>query len=73
VRRSSDLFSIIDSHLVVSIPYITTQAELRGKKIKIIAGIATIAALGVAAIIAIVFFLPPLDLVFDKIMKVLVR
>jgi len=35
--------------------------------------IATIAALGVAAIIAIVFFLPPLDLVFDKIMKVLVR
>lgn len=73
VRRSSDLFSFIDSHLVVSIPYITTEAEVRGKKIRTIVGIATIATLAVAAIITIVFFLPPLDLLFDKIMKVLVR
>ena len=73
VRRSSDLFSMIDSHLVVSIPYITTTAELRGKKRKIIIASVAVVALIIAAVITIVFILPPLDIVFDKLMKALVR
>ena len=73
VRRSSDLFSMIDSHLVVSIPYITTTAEVRRKKIKLIVVSVAIAAIIVAAVVAILFILPPLDILFDKAMKILVR
>jgi capsular polysaccharide biosynthesis protein len=73
VRRKSDLFSIIDSHLVVSIPYITTAAEVRWKKTKLIVVSLTIAAVIVAAIVAILFILPPLDILFDKAMKALIR
>lgn len=73
VRRKSDLFSIIDSHLVVSIPYITTAAEVRRKKAKLIVVSVTVAAVILAAIVAILFILPPLDILFDKAMKALIR
>ena len=34
IRRSSDLFGIIDSRLIVAIPYITTRAEIRRRERK---------------------------------------
>ena len=37
LRRSTDLYSLVDSHLVVSIPYISTRRELRRKRNMIIA------------------------------------
>ena len=34
IRRSTDLFPLIDRQLIVSIPYIATHKELQGKKRK---------------------------------------
>ena len=73
VRRSSDLYSIIDSHLIVSIPYIATRGEARRKKRKTISGSAIVAALIIASLIALLFILPPLDIVFTKLMSTLAK
>ena len=73
VRRSSDLYSIIDSHLIVSIPYIATRGEARRKKTKTISGSAIVAALIVASLIALFFILPPLDIVFTKLMTTVLK
>ncbi|WP_213773873.1 sugar transporter [Bradyrhizobium sp. dw_78] len=66
IRRSSDVFSIVDSHLVVAIPYITTKAELRKRKQWLWATIALGLAIVAAALIAAYLFLPPLDLILAK-------
>jgi uncharacterized protein involved in exopolysaccharide biosynthesis len=66
IRRSSDIFGIVDSRLVVAIPYITTQAELRQQKFRttVLIGVAlTIVAAGLAAAY---LFMPPLDLMIAK-------
>ena len=73
VRRSTDLYSIIDSHLIVSIPYIATRGEARRKKTKTVSGSAIVAALILASLIALLFILPPLDIVFTKLMTTLVK
>jgi len=73
VRRSSDLYSIIDSHLIVAIPYIATRGEVRRKKRKTISGSAIVAALILASLIALLFILPPLDIVFTKLMTTLLK
>ena len=73
VRRSSDLYSIIDSHLIVSIPYIATRGEARRKKTKTISGSAIVAALILTSLIALLFILPPLDIVFTKLMTTLLK
>jgi hypothetical protein len=66
IRRSSDIFSIVDSRLVVSVPYITTRAELRRRRLRIIL-LSCLALLAVAgAVVAAYFFLPPLDLMIAK-------
>lgn len=66
IRRSSDIFAIVDSKLIVSIPYITTTAEARRRKrltMMLLIGSIVLFA-GVA--IATYFFLPPLDLMIAK-------
>ena len=73
VRRSSDLYSIIDSHLIVAIPYIATRGEVRRKKRKTISGSAIVAALILISLIALLFILPPLDIVFTKIMTTVLK
>ena len=35
IRRSSDIFGVVDSQLIVSIPYIVTAAEMRRRKRRI--------------------------------------
>ena len=73
VRRSADLFSLVDSHLVVAIPYIATQSEvLRTKRTKVATIVASIAIV-VVGLIALFYLLPPLDLLFDKVMATLFR
>jgi uncharacterized protein involved in exopolysaccharide biosynthesis len=66
IRRSSDIFSVVDGRLIVSIPYITTEAELRRDKRRrtILIGIGVLALLG--AIIAAYLLMPPLDLLIAK-------
>jgi uncharacterized protein involved in exopolysaccharide biosynthesis len=66
IRRSSDLFAIVDSQLIVPIPYITTLSELRRRKIRIWAAVIVFVLITAAAIAAAVLLLPPLDLLIAK-------
>jgi uncharacterized protein involved in exopolysaccharide biosynthesis len=66
IRRASDIFSVIDSQLIISIPYIVTNAELRRyrwRKILFVVGFLLV--LG-GALVGAYIFLPPLDLMIAK-------
>ena len=66
IRRSSEIFGVVDNRLVVSIPYISTIAELNQRKrrtVRLIIG-STILVFG--ALITTYFFMPPLDLIIAK-------
>jgi uncharacterized protein involved in exopolysaccharide biosynthesis len=65
IRRSSDVFAVVDSQLVVSIPYITTLAELRRRRRRILLIIVVAAAIIIGAMIA-AYLLLPLDLMIAK-------
>ena len=65
IRRSSDIFGLVDRQLVVSIPYITTIAELRRRQRRILLLIVVLAMIVVVAMIA-AFWLLPLDLMIAK-------
>jgi uncharacterized protein involved in exopolysaccharide biosynthesis len=73
IRRSTDLFSVIDSHLVVSIPYISTIGEVRRKKRTAILALGILIAIVIAGIAIVIFFLPPLDILFAKVIGILLR
>ena len=67
IRRSSDIFSIVDSKLIVSIPYIVTSAETRRRKRRmIILLIGSVIIDRLACSPPRTSFLPPLDLVIAK-------
>ena len=66
IRRSSDLFGIVDRELVVSTPYLFTQSELRRRKRRVwvmLGTVLTVIAIGAAAAY---WLLPPLDLIIAK-------
>ncbi|MGH9694029.1 MAG: GumC family protein [Bryobacteraceae bacterium] len=77
IRSGQDIASIVDSHLIVPIPYISTQREIRRKKRNWILMISILLVLIVAGGIAAYFFLPPPDVwydkVTDKVMKILLK
>jgi uncharacterized protein involved in exopolysaccharide biosynthesis len=66
IRRASDIFGVVDSQLVVSIPYITTVAELRRRKRRIILTFVFLVLVLAGALAVAYFFLPPLDLIIAK-------
>jgi uncharacterized protein involved in exopolysaccharide biosynthesis len=66
IRRSSDIFGVVDSQLVVSIPYITTASETRRRKRRIILAVLVCMIVLAGALVAAYFFLPPLDLMIAK-------
>jgi uncharacterized protein involved in exopolysaccharide biosynthesis len=66
IRRSSDVFTVVDSRLVIAIPYITTRVELRRRTLLRFIFIAGGLSVFVAAIVVAYFVLPPLDLVIAK-------
>jgi uncharacterized protein involved in exopolysaccharide biosynthesis len=66
IRRSSDVFSVVDSHLVMTIPYITTRAELRSQKRRLRLAIALGVVIIVGALGAAYLFMSPLDLIIAK-------
>lgn len=73
IRRSADLYSVIDSHLVVAIPYVSTRREVRRRKYSMILALGILAAIVIGGVIAIHIFLPPLDVLFAKAMTYLAR
>jgi len=66
IRRTSDLSSVVDSRLVIAIPYITTEAELNWNKRRMFLLTVVAATLLVSGIIAVYVFMPPLDLIIAK-------
>jgi uncharacterized protein involved in exopolysaccharide biosynthesis len=66
IRRSTDIYSIVDSQLVVAIPYITTKSEqLQSKRRLQFSIIAVILAL-LAMLFVVYLVMPPLDLIIAK-------
>ena len=66
IRRSNDLLSVVDGQLIVSIPYITTAAELRARRRRIFAFVGAFALVLIGLLIVAYLFLPPLDLMIAK-------
>lgn len=66
IRRSNDLLSVVDSKLIISIPYITTAAELRAKRRRMLLFLAAFVLGVVGLLVAAYLFLPPLDLIIAK-------
>jgi uncharacterized protein involved in exopolysaccharide biosynthesis len=66
IRRSSDIYSLIDSQLVVSVPYIITKDEqLRSKRrLRLLVFVAVPAIL--VFLVLVYFMMPPLDLMIAK-------
>jgi uncharacterized protein involved in exopolysaccharide biosynthesis len=66
IRRSSDIFGIVDSRLVIAIPFIATHAELHQQRRRTKLWIGVAVALVLVAIVATYLFMPPLDLMIAK-------
>jgi uncharacterized protein involved in exopolysaccharide biosynthesis len=66
IRRSSDIYSLVDSQLVVAVPYIITKGEqLRTKRVQRLLKLSIVPIL-VALLILTYFLMPPLDLMIAK-------
>jgi uncharacterized protein involved in exopolysaccharide biosynthesis len=66
IRRSSDIFGVVDSQLVVSIPYIVTTAEVRRRKRRIALLMLGSVTILIGILIGAYLFLPALDLIIAK-------
>jgi len=71
IRRSADLFSLIDRQMVVTVPYIATRAETKRRTRKTRGTFGLIAAAVLAGIVLLFFIRPPIDLLFDKVIALL--
>jgi protein tyrosine kinase modulator len=61
IRRSSDLLSVADGHIIVALPYISTKAELLRKKRRVLLASGAMVAVLLAGLAAAHFLLRPLD------------
>ena len=61
IRRSSDLLSVADGHIIVALPYISTKAELLRKKRRVLLASGVMVAVLLAGLAAAHFLLRPLD------------
>lgn len=68
VRRAADLARVIDSDLIVGIPYITTKNEERRAKKRVAGGALTATTAALAGVAAMHFFWMPLDQLWDKLL-----
>ena len=73
IRTRSDLFSLIDRQMIVSIPYIATQAETHHQKTKTLRAVGIVTALVLTGLLVLYFILPPLDIAFDNLVKLVTR
>ena len=63
IRRNADIAKLIDSHLIVSIPFITTKADLVRKKTrKLIVAIGCSVGVVLAGLVAAIYLLPKFGL-----------
>ncbi|MCK1642975.1 sugar transporter [Bradyrhizobium sp. 157] len=66
IRRSNELLSVVDGQLIISIPYITTAAEVRAQRRRVFAFLGAFALVVIGLLIVAYLFLPPLDLLIAK-------
>jgi uncharacterized protein involved in exopolysaccharide biosynthesis len=66
IRRASDIFGVIDSQMIVSIPYISTATEFRHQKRRVMRVIVLVCLILAGGLIVTYFYLPPLDLIIAK-------
>ena len=68
IYRKSDLSTLVDSQLIVTIPYIATNTESRRRKFKVVGVAAVSVVVILGALAAGSYLLPPPDVLVDKIM-----
>ena len=68
IRGTADLEAIVDPHLVVGIPYITTKKEVRQHKRRIVWGSQAVAVSAIVAVVAAHFLWMPLDQLLDRLL-----
>jgi uncharacterized protein involved in exopolysaccharide biosynthesis len=71
IRRSSDLGSIVDSRMIVAIPYIATRKETRNRRRSRLLKLGTAGALAAGAIAFAYFYVPDPEILLDKALKAL--
>ena len=63
IRSAADITKLIDGHLIVSIPFITTKADLvRQKTRKILVAIGCSVGVALAGVVAAIYLLPKFGL-----------
>ena len=68
IRGTADLEAIVDPHIVVGIPYITTKKEVRRQKRRIVWGSQAVAVSAIVAVVAAHFLWMPLDQLLDRLL-----
>ena len=68
IRGTSDLESLVDSHIIVGIPYIATRKEMLRKGGRSIWTMLVVGVGAVAAVAAVHFLWMPLDQLWDKVL-----
>jgi uncharacterized protein involved in exopolysaccharide biosynthesis len=66
IRRSADIFGIVDSQLVVPVPYIVTKSEQLQNKRRMRILIAAASLLLTSLLVVLYFMMPALDLIIAK-------
>ena len=70
-RGSDDFYRVVDSHLVVTIPYIATAAELRSRRLKTGAVVVALGASVAVFAATWLFLLPKLQILTDRFLAFL--
>ncbi|WP_426414007.1 sugar transporter [Bradyrhizobium ganzhouense] len=65
IRRSSDLFALLDPRVIVSIPYIETASELKRRRRRIVGVLVLVVACAIGAVVA-GYLLLPIDLMIAR-------
>ena len=66
IRRSADIYNIVDSQLVVAVPYIATSSEqMRNRRRLRLFVLATVVVV-LALLVGVYFVMPSLDLMIAK-------
>lgn len=66
IRRSNALLAVVDGQLIISIPYIVTEAEQRAQKRRLYITLSAISLVLAGLLVVFYLFLPPLDLLIAK-------
>lgn len=73
IRTQSDLFSLVDRQMIVSIPYISTYDETHRRKKKTFGVVGSVVTVAIVGLIVLYFFLPPLDILLDNLVTLVAR